>query len=76
DVIETGQPKSVREAREYVLRVVRKLSKEYEDGVPKKEIINAVKNRVSREKIEEILNDLLEEGDLIQPRPGVYAPIK
>jgi len=76
DVIETGRPKSVREAREYVLRVVRKLSKEYEDGVPKKEIVKAVKNRVDRDKIEEILNDLVEEGDLIQPRPGVYAPIK
>lgn len=75
DVIETGKPKSVREVREYVLKVVRKLAKKHEDGVPKREIVKAVKHRVSRERVEEILDDLVEEGSLLQPRPGVYLPM-
>ena len=75
DVIETGKPKSVREAREYVLKVVRKLAKNHEDGVPKREIVKAVKHRVSRERVEEILDDLVEEGFLLQPRPEVYLPM-
>ncbi len=75
DVIETGKPKSVREVREYVLKVVRRLAKKHEDGVPKREIVKAVRHRVSRERVEEILDDLVEEGTLLQPRPGVYLPV-
>ncbi len=74
DLIETGKTLTHREARTLVLETVRKLAEEFEDGVPRKEVCERLKGRLKEGQVTEILEELKEEGELMEPYPGHYKP--
>jgi len=59
------------EVRERVLETVRGLESEYPEGVPKK-VIAARLSDVPRESVEDALHELVDRGELLEPRPGCY----
>ncbi len=59
--------------REAVLSAVKELYNG--NPVSKKEIVDELAGDISREEIEEILDDLVNDGDLMEVSPGEYVPL-
>jgi replicative DNA helicase Mcm len=72
DNIMIGRPKSQREKLRAILIMIRDLAKESPSGVPIEKLLERAKlSNLSEAFVQEAINQLVKEGEIYSPRPGI-----
>ncbi|HIP90191.1 MAG TPA: cell division protein, partial [Candidatus Nanopusillus sp.] len=73
DILNVGISSTQRARLSTVYEMIKDLQKDFPDGVPFQEIVNAAKeHKIEEEKVKEALDRLLREGEVYEPKPGFY----
>ena len=70
DVVETGTTKSQRKRIKMVKNTIKELELEYEDGAPRDEVLDKVKDDYSRTKVIGDIDKMKEKGEAYEPNDG------
>ena len=75
DIVATGRPKSMIEKARTIIEIIRELEGEF-DTVDEEMILGEAKEKgLEEHETKKILNDLKNNGDVYQPRPGTWKTV-
>lgn len=77
DIIATGKPATEWQRRKQILDTIKRLSRNFPDGVPLEEIINELKEKGhSEDRIKKSIESLIKDGSIFEPKRNHYKVVE